>query len=338
MLGNHTDDSASALDIPGNISGAEGGPVTFVGIVTSPGASSNKKGKRWMQDPGRTLKVVELLIAGNPPSVVAKKLGISNRLEHHHRTKAEKLGVIKRKGRSRPLIYVPGPHYNHRKVIISRGGSGRRIVIPSCRLHPPQGNSFSFPVFKEGEQHSLRTNEGNSLPLFNKKGGRDASLPIPDAIIGRPGGLVKVSARGASLMLSAAPEMRIPAPSVLEGLLALGNGPYGFLLDWVVDLFTSNGWRLGPPSLPSHYHFAFDLEAVSSICSELLEGVPVLGRGQEESDLVLWCDSSHGCLELETSVIGTALDIFSLLTVAQQSGIHSRSSRVDARTNAEVQP
>ncbi len=160
----------------------------------------------------------------------------------------------------------------------------------------------------------MRTAEGSSLPLFNKKGGRDASLPIPDAIIGRPGGLIKVSARGASLMLSAAPELRIPAPSVLEVLLALGNGPYGLLIDWVVDLFNNNGWRLGPPSLPSHYHFAFDLEGVCSICSELLEGVPVLGRGQEENDLVLWCDSSHGVPELETTDSGIALDLFALLS------------------------
>lgn len=95
MLSNHNDDLANALDTLGDISGSEAGPVTFPGIVTSPGASSNKKGHRWKQDPGRTLKVVELLIAGNPPSVVARKLEISKRLEYYHRTKAEKLGVIK---------------------------------------------------------------------------------------------------------------------------------------------------------------------------------------------------------------------------------------------------
>jgi len=236
------------------------------------------------------------------------------------------LGVIKRKGRGRPLIYVPGPYYDLRKAIIRKGGSGRRIVIPSCRLHPPQGNSFFFSVIKEGEQHELRTAEGSSLPLFNKKGGRDASLLIPEAIIGYTGGLIKVSARGASLVLSAVPELRIPAPTVLEGLLALGNGPYGLVLDWVEDLFTSNGWRLGHPSLPSHYHFAFDLETVSSICPELLEGVPVLGRGQEENDLVLWCDSSHGTPEVETVGPGIALDLFAALHAVQ--GHRNRSPSV----------
>lgn len=314
MLSDHTDDLANALDTPGNGSGAEESPVTFAGIVTSPGASSNQKRYRWKQDPGRTLKVVELLIAGNPPSIVARKLGISKRLEYYHQAKAEKLGVIKRKGRGRPLFFVPGPHYDHRKAIIRKGGSGRRIVTPSCRLHPPQGNSFSFSVDKEGEQHALRTAEGTSLPFFNMKGGREATLPIPDAIVGYSGGLVKVSARGAPLVLSAVPELRIPAPSVLEDLQANENGPYGLLLEWVVDLLNSNGWRLGPPSLPSHYHYAFDLGVVSSLCPELLEGVLVLSRGQEENDLILWCDSSHGVPELETTDSGIALDLFSLLS------------------------
>jgi len=259
------------------------------------------------------MKVVELLIAGNPPSVVARKLGISKRLECYHRTKAEKLGVIKRKGRGRPLIFVQGPHYDHRKAIIRKGGSGRRIVTPSCRLHPPHGNSFSFSVIKEGEQHSLRTIEGTSLPLFGKKGCRDATLPIPAATVGYSGGLIKVSARGASLMLSAVPELRIPTPSVLEDFLGNGNGPYGLLLDWVMDLLNGNGWRLGPLSLPSHYHYAFDLKALSSLCPELLESIPVLERGQEESNLILWCDSSHGVPELETSDSGIASDLFALL-------------------------
>lgn len=258
--------------------------------------------------------MVDLLIAGNPPSVVAQKLRISKRLEYYHRTKAERLGVIKRKGRERPLIFVPGPHYDHRKAIIRKGGSGRRIVTPSCRLHPPQGNSFSFTVIKEGEQHLLRTVEGTSLPFFNKKGCRDASLPIPAAAVGYTGGHIKVSARGASLVLSAVPELRVPALSVLEGLQGNGNGPYGLLLDWVVDLLSRNGWRLGPLFLPSHYHYAFDLGAVGSLCPELLEGVPVLSGGQEENDLIIWCDSSHGVPELETTDSGIALDLFALLS------------------------
>ncbi len=268
--------------------------------------------------------MVELLIAGNPPSIVARKLGISKRLEYYHQAKAEKLGVIKRKGRGRPLFFVPGPLFDYRKAIIRKGGSGRRIVTPSCRLHPPQGNSFSFSVDKAGEQHVLRTAEGKSLPLFDKKGGHQATLSIPSATVGYSGGLIKVSARGASLVLSAVPELRIPALSVLKGLQGFENGPYGPLLDWVVDLLSSNGWRLGPSSLPSHYHYAFDLGAVSSLCSELLEGVPVLERGQEENDLILWCDSSHGTPEIETTDAGLALDIFAVLNA--NPGYRERSS------------
>jgi len=174
-------------------------------------------------------------------------------------------------------------------------------------------------VIKEGEQHELRASGGERYLLFDKDGGRNASLMFQPLFPGSTNWKVKINARGGSLVLCAVPELKIPTTMILEGLLALGNGPYGVLLDWVVDILESNGWRLGPPSLPSHYHFAFDLGTVSSAYPELLVGVPVLGRGQEELDLVLWCDSSHGVPELETTESGIAMDLFTLLSLGGRS-------------------
>lgn len=260
---------------------------------------------------------MELLLEGNPPCIVARKLDISKRVEHYHRTKAEALGVIKRKSSGRPLIYVPGPFYELRTAIIGKGGSGRRIVTSFCRLHPPGGNALSLPVIKEGEQHELRTAEGDRLPLFPKRGGREASLQVPAHVLGYSGGTIKLSARGGSLLLSAVPELRVSSPSILEVLMEQGNGPYSPLLDWLADLFNRNGWRLGHPSLPDHYHLAFDLGPVRSSCPELLRGVTFLERGQEEADLIMWCDSSHGSPELETTDPGLALDLFTILHILQ---------------------
>jgi hypothetical protein len=266
------------------------------------------------------------LVDGNPPAVVARKLGIFKSLERYYRVKALEYGLIKRINNKRPFLYCPGVNYEHLGFYADLGGSGRRILTPSCRLHPPQGNAFTFPLIKEGEQHELRSSGGERYFLFDKDGGRNASLTFPTLTPGSSSGRVKINAHGASLVLSAVPELRIYAPSVLECLLALGNGPYGLLLDWVVDLFTSNGWRLGPPSLSSHYHFAFDLEMVSSICPELLKGVPFLGRGQEENDLILWCDRSHGCPEIETTDPDVALELLTILHARHASTHNSNAN------------
>jgi hypothetical protein len=263
------------------------------------------------------MKVVELLINGNPPCTVAIRLGITKDLVHYHQDKAEEYGVIKRKSSGHPLFFAPGPFYTYRTAIIGKGGSGRRISTSFCRLHPPGGNAFSLPVIKEGEQHELRTAEGDRLPLFPKRGGREASLQVPAHVLGYSGGMIKLNARGGPLLISAVPELRVLNPSILGVLLERENGPYGPLLDWLANLFTLNGWRLGSPSLPDHYHLAFDLGPVRSSCPELLRGVPFLERGQEEADLILWCDSSHGTPEIETTDPGLALDLFTLLHVLQ---------------------
>lgn len=297
----------------------KGAQVEIAKISTTPGTPTTLSRRSWSQDKDLTRKVIHLLIEGNPPIIVAKKLGISKHLEHYHRCKAEEFGLIKRKDRGRPLFYAPGPLYEYRGTILGKGGSGRRISTSFCRLHPPHGNAFSFPVIKEGEQHELRTAEGDRLPLFSKRGGREASLPVPSRIPGCPKGTVKIYAHGGSLVISGVPNLCLPTPSTLEAVLGHENGPYAPLLEWLGDLLTSNGWRLGPPVLPSHYHLAFEIGPVLSSCPEILGGVSVLERGTEESSLIVWQDRSHGTPELETTDPGLALDLFTILKIAQDN-------------------
>lgn len=324
--------------------------VTFTENVTSPGASCVSPPRSWRQDKGRTRKVISLLIVGNPPAAVARKLQISSRLELYHRKKAEEIALIKRINKTKPFLYGPGPNFPFLDEVLGKGGSGPRIVTSHCRLHPPQGNAYAFAV-RPGDVDHFRTPEGRSSHAFQYEA-QDLwkfISPVPAHVLGYTGGCITLlfrwSSRGgcsSSLIISSLPELRLSHPRVLEAALGRTGGPYSPILDWIKNLLVFNGWTVGKlTSSPNHYHFAFELESVRTSCPELLQGVSFLERGQEEANLILWQDRSHGTPELETTEPGIALDIFSILHVhirRQGLGVpsHSRTTSSESIKDREV--
>ena len=289
-------------------------------ICTSPAVCPVCSTRKYRKIPDLKEQILKRLPFGTPSPIICKQLCISRSLEKYHRDKALEKGIIKKASKQRPFIYEKGPNFLLLSNKNARGRRSREFVQPYCRVHAPKGDHLIIKAIKIGDINRIKTDDG-IFPLFTdapvKQGEEDryrTNFAIPFEIIGYQGAQAVMDFRyrnNSGLLLISPPELHSYALDL--GVLQ----PFQGILDYLAKLLSKHaGWVLSEPYWDGKLHFAFLEEAVQQLSPDLLNGITKLKRGQEEEDLLIYKDNSHGCPELETTVLRVAVDILAMLTVA----------------------
>ena len=260
----------------------------------------------------RDQRHVDLLISGVYGAKAAEILGISKQMEAENRARLEKGGIIKRKGKGRPIFYEKGL-----RAMLQHAGRGGGLGQPEVnqafsRTHVNSDSPFAIEVLGVGELHKPRKNVPpdaiTSIPIFGKgvptnkgkygsQGGEQytATLSVTETITGFDNSTATLQ-----LIVSANPHtvdrLLIWPPPIFQTVESIraGTNPFQEWIDLILNSLTKyQGWRLGDVTWKGHVHYAIPFPGYGDILKRFQ-------HRDAENELIYWCDYSEGFPELET--------------------------------------
>lgn len=323
-------------DIPSPLNSGKGKPPTY----------------RPINDAGR--RILQALAKGYTTSWIIEhvKDPDASRLQRQHifywKDKGVKLGILIESGRDgnnrKAKIYRKGPNYD---LLNSKGWQYQDFLPFVCRVHSP-GNAVHVKIkaaITDPDDHITLTSWGvrrrfklarhGSYPRYLDTKFR---IAIPFEVIGYRGAeaiiYFRLNPTTNDYLSISPPEVRLTLDKLSGRDRWLDNrpeyldpeeyyeghddDPYRNIVEYILAVFSANGWEFDGWRNVQEFHYAFSYQEVKSLNRSLLQAPHYSGKFPEEKGLTIWIDHSHGKWELETSDKWIAIEMMTVLELSRK--------------------
>jgi hypothetical protein len=307
----------------------------FTNTMVVPNRKARRPKNVKINDVGR--EIIRLFVKGSNGPAITNKLGASKQVVNYWKQLALERGILIEAGRNKwthCLMYGAGPNYYFIKY---RGWQNPNFLPLQMRVHFDRGNVIAIPTIAVDPQLlNVKDENGKwvTVPLFTKVSVKkryykrySAVIRIDQRIIGYSNAEATVvyetnKVNLPDVLYISPPEIKVTADCLI------GDNPQYLItvrrvIIEILSLFSMGDWVFKQNDVKpifafewkDNLHFGIQIEYVEKIYPELKNHAHRLLNGENEEDFVLYIDHSHGKYELETTSVGIANDILSMMDV-----------------------